>query len=75
MAKNSDVKESPIQTEAIGTQSPLRDGITGHPLCKISQACSLFLRTGNEVTCHAIVRGFINSRQRTIRVWKFLLLN
>ena len=31
LVKNSDLKESLIQTEAIGMQSPLRDGIiTGH---------------------------------------------
>ena len=31
LAKNSDVKASPIQTEMIGMQSPLRNGIiTGH---------------------------------------------
>ena len=35
LVKNSDMKESLIQTEAIDMQSLLKDGIiTGHRLCK-----------------------------------------
>ena len=47
---NSYVKGSPI-TEAIDMQLPLRK-IIGHLPRKISRACSLFLRRGNEITCH-----------------------
>ena len=45
LANNSDVKESPIQKEAFGMQSPL-GLITGHLLHKYHEPV---LRTGNEV--------------------------
>ena len=64
------MKEAPIETEAIGMQSPL-GLITSHLPHKDHEP---FLRTGNEVTCLVIARGPIDSRQRTIRVWKFPLL-
>ena len=67
LAKYSNVKESPIQTEAIGMRSPL-GLITGHLPCKDHEPV---LRTGNEVTCLVIVHGSTDSRQQTIRVWKF----
>ena len=67
LAKNFNVKESPIQTEAIGMQSPL-GLITGHLPRKYHEPV---LRTGNEVTCLVIACGSTDSRQRAIRVWKF----
>ena len=67
LAKYSNVKESPIQKEAIGMQSPL-GLITGHLPHKDHEPV---LRTGNEVTCLVIARGSTDSRQQTIRVWKF----
>ena len=65
LAKNSSVKESPIQTEAIGMQS-LLGLITSHLLCKYYEPV-----LGNEVTCLVIACGSTISRQQTIRVWKF----
>ena len=52
LAKNSYVKGSPI-TEAIDMQLLSRKMgiIIGHLPHKISRACSLFLRGGNEITC------------------------
>ena len=47
LAKYSNVKESPIQAEAIGIQSPL-GLITGHLPRKDHEPV---LRAGNEVTC------------------------
>ena len=67
LAKYSNVKESPIQTEAIGMRSPL-GLITGHLPRKDHEPV---LRTGSEVTCLVIVRVSTDSRQQTIRVWKF----
>ena len=67
LAKNSSVKESPTQTEAIGIQSPLAL-ITSHLPCKYHKPV---LRIGNEVTCLVIACGSTKSRQWTIRVWKF----
>ena len=65
LAKNSSVKESLIQTEAIGMQS-LLGLITSHLPCKYHEPV-----LGNEVTCLVIACGSTNSRQRTIRIWKF----
>ena len=70
LAKNSNVKESPIQTEAIGMRSPL-GLITSYLPCKYHEPV---LRTGIEVTCLIIARGSTDLRQQTIRVWKFPLL-
>ena len=67
LAKNFNVKESLIQTKAIGMWSPLGI-ITGHLPRKYREPV---LRTGNEVTCLAIVCSSTDSRQWTIRVWKF----
>ena len=67
LAKNSNVKESLTQTEAISMQSSL-GLITGHLPRKYHEPV---LRTGNKVTCLVIARGSTDSRQRTIRVWKF----
>ena len=51
LAKNSSVKESPIQTEVIGMQS-LLGLITSHLLCKYYEPV-----LGNEITCLVIARG------------------
>ena len=67
LAKCSNAKESPIQTEAIGMRSSL-GLITDHLPHEDHEPV---LRTGNEVTCLVIVRGSTDSRQQTIRVWKF----
>ena len=61
------MKESPIQTEVIGMRSPL-GLITGHLPRKDHEPV---LRTGNEVMCLVIACGSTDSRQWTIRVWKF----
>ena len=53
LTKYSNVKESPIQKEAIGMRSPL-GLITGHLPRKDHEP---LLRTGNEVTCLVIARG------------------
>ena len=56
--KNSDVKESLIQTEAIDMLSPLRDGIiTGNLLHKYYEPVPISIRIGNEVTCCVITSG------------------
>ena len=67
LAKNCNVKESPTQTEAIDMQPPL-GLITGHLPRKYHEPV---LRTANEVTCLVIARDSTNSRQWTIKVWKF----
>ena len=53
LAKNSNVKDSLIQTETINMQSPLKDGIiTGHLLYKHH---ALFLRIENKVVlCYRV---------------------
>ena len=71
LAKNSNVKESPIQTETIGMQSPLGK-LPG--ICHVN-ITSLFplSKNRNEVMCLVIAHGSTDTRQRTImiRVWKF----
>ena len=67
LAKNFNVKQSLIQTEAIGMWSQL-GLITSHLLHKYHEPV---LRIGNEVTCLVIARVSTDSRQWTIRVWKF----
>ena len=70
LAKNSSVKEAPIETEVIGMQSSL-GLITSHLACNDYDP---ILRTGNEVTYIVIMHGSTDSRQRTIRVRMFPLL-
>ena len=67
LAKYSNVKENLIQTETIGMWS-LLGLITGHLPHRDHEPV---LRTGNEVTGLVIVHGSTDSRQQTIRVWKF----